>query len=228
MQSTIIAIAAFLSTVTATPVALAKRAEPSACINQVGNGPQVADDTVAGFYAAFPAAAASPPTFYDVAEGWVGLQAGANAPGYLTYIQDQLTSYDADVCADYCANKISGCASFVIYYERDAQSVNPNTHTPDAALGCPGLTTSPSVTLVKCSFYSAFLDVSQATEKGQYQGDFQVVIAGSTAFNLIAPTVSGYDVPTFLNDSALDIPPPVVASGYIVSPLYNLQLRSLN
>lgn len=232
MQSTIISIAVLLSTATATP--LVKRSEPTACINQVGNAPHVDTDTVAGFHsntafsAAASAAAASPPAFYDVAEGWVGLQGSASAPGYLTYIQDQLTSYDAGFCADYCANKISGCASFVIYYEHDAQTVNPNTRTPDVALGCPGLAASPSVTLVKCAFYSAFLDVSQATNKGQYQGEFQVAIAGSTAFNLVAPKFNGYDVPTYLDNAALNIPLPVVGNGYLVSPLCNLLLLSLN
>ena len=229
MRFIITAIAALLSNVTASPLAVPAphsmnggRSTPTACVNQVGNGPHVDTDTVLGFksYAAFAAAAsaaaASPPAFYDVVPGWVNLQGSANAPGYLTYIQSQLTSYEPNVCANYCANKISGCASFVIYYERDAQLVNRNTGTPDSALGCPGLATSPSVTLIKCAFYSAFLDSSSATNTGQYQDDFQVAIAGSTAFNLVAPTFSGFDVPTYLDDAALNIPLHIVENDYLV------------
>lgn len=230
MQFTITTVAALLSIVAASPVQLtpafpvakfARRNETTACVVKTGNAPQVSPDTVAAFVgdsdfsAAATAAGASPPANFDVVDGWIDLDGSASAPGYLTYIQSQLTSYDADFCADYCAG-ISGCASFVIYYERDAQLVNPNTGTPDDSLGCPGTATSSSITNIKCAFYSAFLDASQATNTGQYQDEFQVAIAGSTAFNFMAPTFDKYDPPTYLGDAALNIPLDIVANGYIV------------
>lgn len=71
------------------------------------------------------------------------------------------------------------------------------------------------MTLIKCVFYSVPLYSGNATNSGQYQDDFHVVIAGSTAFNLEAPAVSGYAGPTPLHNASLDIPPPVGQNGYI-------------
>ncbi|TGO68038.1 hypothetical protein BOTNAR_0031g00250 [Botryotinia narcissicola] len=55
---------------------------------------------------------------------------------------------------------------------------------------CPN---PPSQTLIKCSLFGGLLDASSATNSGQWQADFQVVIAGSNAYNSVAPpAISGY------------------------------------
>lgn len=197
-----------------------KRDEPTACVSQVGNGPKVTPDTDTAFLsnpvfsAAATAAAASPPTGFHVATNWVNLQ-GSNGDntGYLTYISSQLSSYDPNQCAAFCSST-ANCISFVIYYERDPELVWPTTRTPKDP-ECPGTATSSSVTLVKCTFYSVPLYAGNATNTGQYQGGFHLVVAGSTAFNLEAPAINGWTGPVDLGNAALSIPTPVGANGYI-------------
>lgn len=101
----------------------------------------------------------------------------------------------------------------MIYNERAPTLVWPTTRAPSKS--CPASADSPSVTLIKCAFYSVPLYSSNATNVGQYLDDFHVVIAGSTAFNLEAPALSRYAFPTALNNASLDIPPPVGENGYI-------------
>lgn len=127
----------------------------------------------------------------------------------------ELSGYNPDECANLC-NTWSGstsCASFVIYYERGVELVWPTTGVPSTT--CPASADSPSVTLIKCVFYSVPLYSGNATNAGQYQGGFHVVIAGSTAFNLEAPAFGGYSDPVPLHNASLDIPPPVGENGYI-------------
>lgn len=201
-------------------VAAQKRTEPTACIDQVGNGPHVVPDTDTAFlaYSAFSAAAtaaaANPPDRFHVATNWINLQ-GSNGDntGYLTYISSQLASYDPDQCAAFC-EETTNCVSFVIYYERDPELVWPTTYAPEDP-ACPGYANSSSVTLVKCAFYSVPLYAGNATNVGQYQDEFHLVVAGSTAFNLEAPTIDGWTGPVDLEDAALNIPTPVGAHGYI-------------
>lgn len=70
-----------------------------------------------------------------------------------------------------------------LVFERDPTLV-PDTED------CPN---PPSQTLIKCSLFGGLLDASSATNSGQWQADFQVVIAGSNAYNSIAPpAIPGY------------------------------------
>lgn len=198
----------------------AKRSEPTACINQVGNGPHVSPDTDsaflsnAAFSAAATAAAVKPPARFSVVPHWIDLT-GSNGDnsGYLTYVSSQLSSYNPDQCAQLC-DDMTNCVSFVLYYERDPELVWPTTHAPIDPQ-CPATATSASVTLIKCAFYSVPLYSGNATNVGQYQDDFHLVVAGSTAFNMDAPEISGWTGPVDLYDAAIDIPPPVGANGYI-------------
>jgi hypothetical protein len=199
-----------------------RRGEPTACIEQAGNGVHVEPDTDAGFlaFAAFSQAATTagtnPPDRYSAVPGWVDLKASnGDGTGYLGYVLSELSSYNPDQCASLCSSWSGSalCASFVIYYERAAELVWPTTGVPSTS--CPASADSPSVTLIKCVFYSVPLSAGNATNFGQYQGDFHVVIAGSTAFNLEAPPVDGYVGPVALHNASLDIPPPVGKNGYI-------------
>lgn len=203
-------------------LAASRRSEPTACVDQAGNGVHVEPDTDASFlaFAAFSQAATAagtkPPDRYSVVPGWVDLKASnGDGSGYLGYILSELSGYNPDQCADLCSNwsGSTSCASFVIYNERAPELVWPTTRAPSAA--CPASADSPSVTLIKCVFYSVPLYSGNATNVGQYQDDFHVVIAGSTAFNLEAPAVGGYAGPVPLHNASLDIPPPVGENGYI-------------
>lgn len=200
-----------------------KRSEPTACVDQVGNGPHVDPDTDTAFlaYPAFSksavAAAASPPQDYEASEGWIDLK-GSNGDntGYLGYVQSELTSYDPGYCASLCsAWSGATCSSFVIYYERDPELVWPTTGAPSAEY-CPAAADSASVTLIKCAFYSVPLYSGNATNVGQYQGDFHLVVAGSTAFNVMsAPVCDGFTGPVDLGNAVLNIPAPVILYGYL-------------
>ena len=202
---------------------VSRRSEPTACVAQAGNGVHVEPDTDASFlaFAAFSQAATAagtkPPDRYSAVPGWVDLKASnGDGTGYLGYVLSEPSGYNPDLCADLCSSSWSGsapCASFVIYHERAPELVWPTTKAPSAA--CPASADSPSVTLIKCVFYSVPLYSGNATNVGQYQDGFHVVIAGSTAFNLEAPAVSGYAGPVPLHNASLDIPPPVGENGYI-------------
>lgn len=79
-----------------------------------------------------------------------------------------LTSYDALTCASKC-DRASGCSAFNIYLERDP-SVNASMQN------CPN---PPSTTNYRCTLWGAPVSSEEATNSGQYQASFHVVIAGS-------------------------------------------------
>ncbi|KAK0652236.1 hypothetical protein B0T16DRAFT_98231 [Cercophora newfieldiana] len=171
------------------------------------NGPLVTNpDTPGAFkaYAPFNSAATvwaaehNLPDDYITVPGFVNLNSAAQSPGYLSSIEPE--SYDPIECALYCDNDPT-CTSFNIFYERVPLIVNTKTLSPDPEV-CPGLSTSPSATIIKCAFYSTPLTASSATNNGQYQGEFEVVFAGSTAFfKWDAPAVHGFYGPFPLNGS---------------------------
>ena len=79
-----------------------------------------------------------------------------------------LTSFDTLTCASKC-DQASGCTAFNVYLERDP-TVNAN------AVSCPN---PPSTTNYKCTLWGAPVSSAEATNSGQYQDSFHVVIAGS-------------------------------------------------
>ena len=79
-----------------------------------------------------------------------------------------LTSYDVLTCASKC-DRASGCSAFNVYLERDP-SLNANQ------VKCPD---PPSTTNYKCTLWGAPVSAAEATNSGQYQASFHVVIAGS-------------------------------------------------
>jgi hypothetical protein len=100
-------------------------------------------------------------------------------------------------------------------YERNPLVVSTVTQVPDDTV-CPGLATSPSGTLLKCAFYGIPVTALQATNVGQFQGKFHVVIAGSNAYvKTSAPTLAGYEGPVSFNDNSINAPAPVIDHGYL-------------
>jgi len=189
-----------LATGSATPKRKTKRTTCPA--NPVANGPAVnSPDTPAAFQSStvFADAAlnAATPENYTLVDGFKNVEASAQDATYLTYISDALTSYDPAICAKAC-NDIQGCTSFNIYFERDP-TVVPNEDD------CPN---PPSHTLIKCALFGGTLSASSATNVGQWQAEFNVVIAGSNSYNsIVAPTLSGYGTPQSFGDATIDAPP---------------------
>ena len=154
----------------------------SACATQptgIPTRPVVDTDTAFQSYSVFAAAATSAAT----PAGFLGSFANQNAAvtqsdAYMTFYT--LSSYDPQVCADYCTNTY-GCESFNIFFER-SPALNP-------AVGCAD---PSSVTTVKCSLFAHTIALTAiATNAGQWRGPgapgtgnaFHVVIAGSNAYN---------------------------------------------
>lgn len=83
-----------------------------------------------------------------------------------------------------------------IYYERDP-TVSP-------ASGCPN---PASQTLIKCVFWGGPVTKENTWNSGQYQSQFQVVIAGSNGYvNQNLRTPAGYTALTYLGDAAINAP----------------------
>jgi len=173
------------------------------CTTRTFNGPQVTTpaDTPDAFVGYQPfadaantaAEAANVPSGYAVVPGFVNLAATAQAPGYLTYVSSKLTSYNPSQCAAICET-MAGCIAFNIFFERTPLVISPSTQVPDPN-ACPGTATSPSATLIKCSFYGMPLAATQAKNVGQFQGKFKVVYAGSNSYvRSSAPSLDGYEV----------------------------------
>ena len=108
-----------------------------------------------------------------------------------------LTTYDTLTCASKC-DSIPSCSAFNVYLERDP-TVNANANS------CPN---PPSATNFKCTLWGAPVTSQEATNSGQYQDSFHVVIAGSNGYNKDAPPspVTGYLGP-YQYGGAIDAPP---------------------
>lgn len=108
------------------------------------------------------------PAGYD--RSFVNLDGSVEGSGYLAY--KELTSYDVNACSAYC-DATSTCTGFNIFIERDPKW-NPNQcscSSPD------------SVARFKCSIFGQDVTKNAATNVGQNQGSFQVVIVGSNGYN---------------------------------------------
>lgn len=101
-----------------------------------------------------------------------------------------------NACAAAC-NKINGCISINIYFERDP-TVNPDS---------PICANPPSTTNIKCVFWGGPVTLSSATNTGQYRDQFQVVIAGSNGYtNNSVAAVPGYSTAVPLGNAAINAP----------------------
>lgn len=121
---------------------------------------------------------------------------GGDSYGYLGYTT--LQTYDSQACANKC-NKINGCISFNIYFERDP-TVDPGT-------GNSGCANPPSTTQIKCVFWGGPVDTDNALNVGQWRNQFQVVIAGSNGYvNNTVAQVPGYGMANPLGHAAINAP----------------------
>ncbi|KAL0942889.1 uncharacterized protein CTRU02_200775 [Colletotrichum truncatum] len=160
-----------------------------------GSGPVPLVDTAQAFLSdtAFSNAALSAKTPSGWYRTFQNLQSATSASvyqGYKTY-----ATYDPALCAADCA-KISGCAAFNIFFERDPSQ--------DPSVSCPN---PSSTTVIKCSFWGVAIGPSTATNSGQKRNDFVVVIAGSNGYQLSAPVydVTGYNA-TFTDAATINAP----------------------
>ena len=150
-----------------------------------GSGPVPSPDTVEAF-ASFPsfsvpsspnfliktktklfqamATSAPAPDGYQVVG--TNMNASMSAPSYMGLYT--LDSYDTLGCASQC-DQVSGCSAINMYIERDP-TLNANIDN------CPN---PSSTTNYKCTLWGVPLSVEEATNDGQYQAAFHVVIAGS-------------------------------------------------
>ncbi|GAM85279.1 hypothetical protein ANO11243_032830 [Dothideomycetidae sp. 11243] len=102
---------------------------------------------------------------------WAGLYTAVISSSYIGYAQ--LTSYNASACAAYC-NSVSNCQGFDMYYERDP------TVWPGAS--CPNPTMQSSI---HCALYSSAVTVASASNVGQWNGNFQVLVAGANGYSKV-------------------------------------------
>ncbi|KAF1941369.1 hypothetical protein EJ02DRAFT_455174 [Clathrospora elynae] len=111
--------------------------------------------------------AKTPPGY---AQSFSDLSGSVSGSGYLGY--KELTSYSVAECAAYC-DGTSTCTGFNLYIER-APKWNPrqcSCNAPD------------SITRFKCSIWGMDVTNATATNVGQGQDGFQVVVAGSNGYN---------------------------------------------
>lgn len=152
-------------------------------------GPPTVPDTVEAFqknpvYSNMALNAKTPTGYVNT---FKNLNASVQSNTYLTY--KILQSYDVAGCASFCDNT-NLCQGFNIFIERDP-AWNPDQCSCDQPA---------SLTQYKCSLYGGNVEKSAATNYGQYQGKFQIVIVASNGYEKGAdvppPTCPGYKPPT--------------------------------
>lgn len=99
---------------------------------------------------------------------------------YLGY--KTLSSYDTATCAAYC-DATDLCTGFNIFIERD-----PGWNPDQCACADP-----PATYNYKCSIFAGGVYSSAATNVGQYQDDFEVVITASNGYMKSNTTSTGGD-----------------------------------
>ncbi|KAK3070811.1 hypothetical protein LTR53_009790 [Teratosphaeriaceae sp. CCFEE 6253] len=138
-----------------------------------GYGPVPSPNTDAAFktYAPFASAAnsaAAPALYQRVFTNLNASEFATSSNVYLGYYE--LKSYDAAACTALC-DQSSGCVGTNLYFER-SPSLLP-------AASCPNPT---AITVIKCALWGSPVTQGQATNDGQYQANFHVLIAGSNGY----------------------------------------------
>ncbi|KAI8632558.1 hypothetical protein F5Y19DRAFT_492358 [Xylariaceae sp. FL1651] len=162
----------------------------------LGAGPTPEVDTAHAFlsFDVLSTIANSAPIPNRYALKYRNLNASSNAYGYIGFTS--LDSYDTNLCASRCT-AIHSCLSFNIFFERDP-AFTPADACPDPA----------NTTFIKCVFWGGPTSVDNARNTGVSYYDFEIVLAGSNAYDsLTAAVVDGYTEPVALNDAAIDAPP---------------------
>lgn len=143
-------------------------------------GPPTTPDTVDAFKSNTVyqdlAKSAKTPSGYE--QAFSNLDASVEGSGYLAY--KILTSYDPAACSAYC-DSTETCTGFNIFIERDPK-FNPDQCSCEA----------PSITQFKCSIWGQDVKNESATNKGQNQAGFEVVIVGSNVSTPQYPSCARY------------------------------------
>ncbi|KAL8845901.1 MAG: hypothetical protein Q9221_008968 [Calogaya cf. arnoldii] len=152
------------------------RRDGNCAVQPAGSGPVSEPDTPDAFSSnpAYTALAENSPTPDGYSNIMLNAAASLSASKYMGL--RTLKSYDTLGCASLC-DQAPGCQAFNMYVERDP-SLDPNI------VSCPN---PPSITSFKCTLWGATVSAAQATNKGQWRASFQVVIAGSNAYNKVSP-----------------------------------------
>ncbi|KAL6710480.1 hypothetical protein ACN47E_008528 [Coniothyrium glycines] len=134
--------------------------------------PDTTPDTAEAFkknpvYQALATSARTPSTYDQV---FSNLNGAVEGSGYLAY--KELTSYDTNACGAYC-DETSGCTGFNLYIERD-----PKWNPRQCSCNKPD-----SVARFKCSIWGQEVKKEAATNVGQSQDGFEVVIVASNGYN---------------------------------------------
>lgn len=81
-------------------------------------------------------------------------------------------------------------------FERDPSVDADNVNCPNP----------PSITRIKCAFFGSMMTTAQATNAGQYQAQFQVVIGGSNVYNKPPVTIPGFTGPVDFGNASINAP----------------------
>lgn len=163
-------------------------------------------DTAAAFttYAAYASLATGASTPSNYQQAFSNLNGATQQVGYRGVFT--LDSYDPSVCAAKC-DADSDCQAFNIYIERDPV-LRPDydvCQNPDATAN------------IKCTLYGYPVHAETATNAGQYQGQFQILVAASNGYNkpYTAPTLDNFNAPVGPLNGAIE------DSHYYLYELYN-------
>jgi hypothetical protein len=142
-----------------------------------GHGPRATIDTPLGFlnnteFMSY-AKTALTPTGYSLV--YSNEHGSSVSDSYLRY--DELSMYSVHECSRRC-NDTRDCRAFNIFFER----------TPALNIG-PECKNSLSSTTVKCALWGDELNKKGAQNVGYARWDFQVVVAGSNAYNKVEGAV---------------------------------------
>jgi len=184
-----------LATVLAIAAATVGAASTDACAPQPqGYGPVPSPNTDTAFassneFASAANNAATPALYQRVFTNTNGSEFATSSNVYLGYYE--LKSYDPNSCTAIC-DKTSGCVGTNLYFERSpsllpaASCPNPAAITVRSLLALPSIhKTSADLYLfqvIKCGLWGSPVTAAQATNYGQWQADFHVVIAGSNGY----------------------------------------------
>jgi hypothetical protein len=136
-----------------------------------GHGPKPQIDTPLGFLTApiflSYAKSSSTPPGYDLV--YSNAHSSSTSTSYLGYTE--LPIYSPQTCSRRC-DATTGCKAFNIFFER----------TPTLKVG-EQCRNSLSSTTIKCALWGEELGEGDGKNKGYRTWDFQVVVAGSNAYN---------------------------------------------
>lgn len=133
------------------------------------------------------------------------VQGAVEGPSYLGYYT--LNSFDTVKCQEYC-DTAPACYGINVYIERDASEI--------PADACP----NPASTVnYKCSLWGSAVSSDMATNVGQWQDQFHVVITGSNGYtkNAAPPSYQNFTGPIELG-GAIQAPSGYMGSSFFSGP----------